>query len=122
MVGIVIHPYRTIAVIGDPTNAEVSNNSFDSWVHAQIPHDRATIGIAFGSDALGIDFLLGEQVAECSALNRIPKVMRGRCRIRQLATVRHAIVNKTIAHLLGLHVPVPHGLWILGVVRALSDS
>ena len=93
----VIHPYTSTAVILEPTHAEVGHERPDTWIGSKVPHEGSAIRVAFGSNAVRIDFLLRKKVAEDPALDSIPEIIVGLFRVGDERTVRefrlHPISN-----------------------------
>ena len=75
--GIIVLPNRTIPIVIDPAYTKVGNHGLQSLIHRKIPHERASVRIAFSTHSRLIDFLLIKQIAESATLDRIPQVMRG---------------------------------------------
>ncbi len=114
----VVHPDSPCTVILQPADSEIGDDRFHSWVHAQVPHDGTAVGVALCTDSVGIDFLLGQQVAEDSPLDGVPQVVLGLFGVGQLRPIWHSADDVFTPGF--FHVPVAESGRIFGEMLAVT--
>ncbi len=57
------HPDSSTTVILEPTYAKIGHECPDARIGSEVPHEGSAIGVALGSNAVRIDFLLRKKVA-----------------------------------------------------------
>ncbi len=82
-----VHPDTARAVIFQPADPEIGDDRLDPRIHAEIPHQRAAVGITLGPDPVRVDLRLGQQIAERPPLDGVPDIVRGLAGIGDRATI-----------------------------------
>ena len=114
----VVKPDLLVAVIVVVPNAEVSHDRLHAPVAGEVPHQRAAIRIAHRSEPRAIDFLLLFEIAQHSALDRIPNVVGGLPGIGDELPAQPLRPRRPRD--LRIHVPVPQLLRVLREVRPIA--
>ena len=113
-----VHPDMLVPVILGVADAEIGDDRLHPGIGAEVPHQRAAIRIALGTEPARIDLLLTFQVAQHPSLDRVPDIVGRLPGIGDRLAVEALGVDRPADG--AVHIPVPQGIGVLRVLLAVS--